>query len=317
MKTAVVKLIARVRMLKSWQKINKLPNHWIDPTDLRCITTWLNSGTDIIFIGAKGVGKTSLCFELAEALGWQDPYKVDVYTIKRTTDLFGTDAASNGSTHFVRSGLLDYIDRATISLEKELDTHFLLILDEINRVHAKVNESLHGLFDDTRQVTIPTAEGSKTIRLPPNLHVIGTMNVGSSYLGTHQLDEALKDRFAPITLTGMPKDYEVTKLVKETGILERQALDIVEVATLLREAEAAGILSSSVSYRGCRRTAQLILAGMKMKTAIIKGLLGWYQGGLTIGPGGEVAEPNSEMAKAFSALRVRGIVSAKDISSLK
>ncbi|OGN18495.1 MAG: hypothetical protein A3G02_02465 [Candidatus Yanofskybacteria bacterium RIFCSPLOWO2_12_FULL_44_13b] len=312
-KIATVRLVAKVQQLKAWEKIAELPDHWIDPVDLKCILTWLHSGTDIILIGPKGSGKTSLGFVIARTLGWQDPYKVDVYTIKRTTDLFGTDAAHQGSTLFVRSGLLDYIERAQIALESGLDTHFLVILDEINRVHAKVNESLHGLFDDTRQVTVVTTEGSKTIKLPPNLHVVGTMNMGAEYLGVHGLDEALKDRFAPVKVRPMPVDYEVTKLVRETKVLEQQALAVVKVAQALRESATGGQISFAPSYRACRNVARLLNHGLDLKTAIIKGFLGWYEGELALDPRGEVAQPNTEMAKAYSALRMRGVAQAKDL----
>lgn len=312
-KTAIVRLIARVQALTAWQRITELPDYWIDPIDLKCLLAWLHAGTDVILVGPKGTGKTTLSFALTKALGWQEPCKVDVYTIKRTTDLFGTDAARDGSTFFVRSSLLDYIDRATIALKEGLDTHFIVILDEINRVHAKVNEALHGLFDDTRQVTIPTAEGSKIIRLPSNLHVIGTMNLGASYLGTHGLDDALKDRFAPLPLRSMPIDYEVKKLVADTSILENQALSIVQVARTLREASDGGQISFAPSYRACRNVAYLVNSGLPLKTAAIKGFLGWYEGELIFDDRGEVTQPNSEVAKAFSALRMKGIAKASDL----
>ena len=312
-KLATVRLIAKVQELKDWQKLKELPGHWIDPLDLQCALAWLHAGTDLILIGPKGTGKTSLGFVIAKALGWQTPCKVDVYTIRRTTDLFGTDAAKEGSTLFVRSSLLDYIERAHIAIESGLDTQFLVILDEINRVHAKVNESMHGLFDDTRQVTITTAEGSKIVRLPKNLHVIGTMNLGSEYLGTHGLDEALKDRFAPIKLRSMPADYEVTKLVAETHILESQALAIVQVANALREAASGGQLSFAPSYRACRNVAHLLNAGMTRRDAIIKGFLGWYEGELALDERGQAAQPNSEVAKAFSALRMKGEAKLGDV----
>lgn len=313
-KTAVVRLIARLHVMQPWEKLTGLPTHWIDSMDLKCILAWLTSGTDIILIGPTGTGKTTLGFVLAKTLGWQEPCKVDVYTIKRTTDLFGTDAARDGSTFFVRSSLLDYIDRATIALKEGLDTHFIVILDEINRVHAKVNESMHGLFDDTRQVTIPTADGSKIVRLPPNLHTIGTMNVGSAYLGTHGLDAALKSRFAPITVRQMPIDYETKKLVTETGILESQALSIVQVARTLRESADGGQLSSAPDYRSCRNVARLVKCGVNLKMALIKGFLGWYEGELILNDQGEVTQPNSEVAKAFSALRMKGIAKASDLT---
>lgn len=314
-KTAVVRLIARVSTLQPWEKLTELPGYWMDPTDLKCILAWLHAGTDIILIGPKGTGKTTLGSVVTTTLGWQEPCKVDVYTVKRTTDLFGTDAARDGSTFFVRSNLLDYIDRAIISEKAGLDTQFLVILDEINRVHAKVNESLHGLFDDTRQVTILTAEGSKIVRLPKNIHVIGTMNIGASYLGTHGLDEALKDRFAFMPLRPMPLDYEVKKLVNDSGILESQALAVVQVVRTLREAADGGQISFAPSYRWCRdNVAPLIKAGLSLKLAIIKGFLGCYEGELSFDEKGEVASPNSEVAKAFSALRMKGIAKASDLT---
>lgn len=304
-KVAIVRLVAKLQSLKPWENIIDLPDFWIDPVDLKNILSWLHEGTDIILIGPKGTGKTTLPFALANRIGWQEPYKVDVYTIKRTTDLFGSDAAQEGSTLFRRSGLYDYIERAHIALEQNLDTQFLVILDEINRVHAKSNESMHGLFDDTRQVTVTTTEGSKTIRLPPNIHFIGTMNMGSNYQGVFGIDEALKDRFAPVKLQPMPFDYEVKKLVEETHVLETQATAIVKTAHALRGAANAGQIGYSPSYRGCRNVARLLMHGGELRASVIKGFLGWYDGDLN--DEGEPIDANSEVGKAFAALRMRGI----------
>ncbi len=309
-KSATVRLVSKVQELKAWQHITELPGHWVDPITLQCVLTWLHEGTDIILIGPKGTGKTTLPFVLAQTLGWQEPCKVDVYTIKRTTDLFGSDAAVEGSTLFRRSSLLDYIERAHIAVSEDVDTHFLVILDEINRVHAKSNESMHGLFDDTRQVSVMTTDGSKTIKLPPNIHFIGTMNAGAEYLGTHQLDEALKDRFAPIKLAPMPEDYEVKKLVAETNILEVQATAIVKVARALREAANAGQIGFSPSYRACRNAARLLKHSrgkdqLNLRMVIIKSFLGWHEG--VLNEKGEPLDPNSEVAKAYAALRMRGL----------
>jgi len=312
-KIATVRLVAKVQEMKAWNKILGLPGFWIDPDDLKTVLILLHEGTDIILIGPKGSGKTSLGFEIAKALGWQEPYKFDIYTVRQTTDLFGTEAASKGSTFFVKSGLLDYIERAKIALENEVDAQFLVILDELNRVHAKVNESMHGLFDDTRQVTINTTEGSKTVKLPPNIHFIGTMNMGAEYLGTHGLDEALKDRFAPIRIKEMPEDFEVKKLVSEVGIMESQSLAIVRTARALRDAANSGQLTYSPSYRVCRNVSRLVKHGMDLKTASIKGFLQWYDGEFSLDHKGEMANPNSEIAKAYSALRMKGVAKTKEM----
>jgi MoxR-like ATPase len=304
-KIAIVRLIARVHQVKPWHQITSLPDFHIDADDLRSILIWLNEGTNIVLIGPKGTGKTTLPFMIAKALGWQEPCKVDVYTIKRTTDLFGSDAAHEGSTHFRRSELLDYIERAQIALRNGLDSHFIVILDEMNRVHAKSTEAMHGLFDDTRQVTVTTTEGSKIVKLPPNMHFIGTMNMGSQHVGTYELDDALKDRFAAVRLRPMPEDYEVKQLVADTSILEAQATAIVQIARALRDIETAGQLTHSPSYRGCKKAGQLVKNGMSLKLAILRAFLAWPDGKWNAS--GEPADEKSELGRAFAALRMKGI----------
>lgn len=324
-KIVTVRLIAKVQALQAWQSIKELPNFWIDPTDLQCMLSLLHAGRDIMLVGAKGTGKTSFPTALARALGWQEPCKVDVPTVKRASDWFGTEAASSGSTHFVRSELYDVIIRARIAEKQGLDTHFVVIIDEANRVHQMVNNSLHGLFDDTRQVTITTTEGSQVIRLPKNLHFIGTMNVGAEYTGTHDLEDALKDRFAPFKMRPMPFGVEVDRLVAETGIMKTQAEAVVTVAQRLRDAAANGHIGYSPSYRACRNAGIIIRDGIKderynkgggergrvVLLAIMKALMGWYEG--VFNEKGEPENANSELGKAFSALRLAG-VSVQDVA---
>ena len=313
-KIAIMRLVAKVQELKNWEKIIEIPGFWIPADDLRAILILVHSGTDIILIGEKGTGKTTFSFLLARALGWQEPLKVDIGMIKRTSDMFGSDAAHEGSTYFARSPLFDYIERAITAHEKGLESQFIVIFDEINRVHSKSNEGLHGLFDDTRQLTIPTSEGGKIINLPPNIHFVGTMNQCPNYTGTFETDEALKDRFIPFRMKPMPIDYETKKLVDEVGVSEAQALAVVQVARALRDAANAGNISYAPSYRACRAVARLIKHSMDLRIATIKGFLGWYQGNLEFNDKGEIVDANSEMAKAFSALRVKGIASAKDVN---
>ncbi len=311
-KVATVRLVARVSTLQSWQKITALDDHWIDPLDLRVLLAWLHSGVDVILSGPKGTGKTSLGYALARTLGWQEPCKVDVYVIKKTSDLFGVNAAEDGSTHFVRSALLDYLERAHVALREGLDTQFLLVLDELNRIHAKSGEGFHGLYDWTRQVTITTASGPKTVRIPPNVHTLATMNVGREYSGIFDLDGALLDRFEVLRVGAMPRDLEVKKLaVDVSGIPESVAGDIVDTARALRDAANGNQIAFAPSYRVCLAVAKLIAAGIEKKPAFVRGFLGYYDGDVRMENGGKiVVAPNTEVAKALSALRMKGVVTS-------
>jgi len=305
-RVATVRLVARRRKQKDWEKIKELPDFWMPESDLRQLLILLNEGVSVMLIGPKGTGKTSVGYKVAEALGWQEPYKVDVYTIRKTTDLFGSNGAGDGTSRFVASGFYNYVCRAITARREGLDAQFLVILDELNRVHAQSNESLHGLFDDTRQVSFITTVGTVTVKLPDNMHIVGTMNEGAGYLGAHGVDLALKDRFAAMRLKEMPEDYEVKKLIREIGIIETQAQAIVRVARNLRTAERNNQVSFSPSYRGCRNAAQLVAHGVSLKEAIVQGLMGWYDGDIEMKAGQFVAiSPNSEAAKALAALNAK------------
>ncbi|MFB6209835.1 MAG: AAA family ATPase [Candidatus Nanohaloarchaea archaeon] len=289
----VCRLVAKKRELEPWQKIDSLSNFWIKDQILQSILIWLHTGEDIILVGPKGTGKTSLPYALAEELGWQEPCKVDVTTIEKTSQLFGQERSKDGTTYFVRSHFLDTVQRAIVAQEEGLDTHFLIILDEINRVHAKQNQGLHGLFDESRQINIVTSDGRKTIKLPSNLHVIGTQNKG--YHGNFKLDQAINDRFMSIRLPMMPLDVEVELLVNKTGIMEKKAMDIVQTVRKLRENELEGRLSFAPSYRGCRGIAKLVKNGIPKEKAIKIYMDGKFDG--------DLEDDSSEAGKAMAALR--------------
>lgn len=310
-KQAIVRMIVKEQEQRPWQKIVNLNDHWVPENRLRVLLAYLDANQHIMFIGPKGSGKTTLGYKICQALGWQDPYKVDLPTIKRPTDLFGSDSAENGSTSFKLSGLFDYINRAIVAEREGLEQQFLVILDETNRIHPKVKSSIHGMFDHTRQVTIPTSEGSLTVKIPMNVHFIGTINIGAEYLGTFGDDNAWKDRFMPFKIGYMPLDFEVNLLIKCSNVREAQALAIVEIARSLRDAEKAGQVSFSPSFRGCLGVASLVARDIDLREAVLTGFLDWYQGELEIDARGEVIEPNSEVAKAYSALRMRALVTVE------
>lgn len=295
----VVRLVAKDSSVEPWQKIQTLDGFYIDQKHLQVLLSWLHNNQDVILVGPAGTGKTQLGFALCETLGWQMPYKVDTYTIQRVTDLFGTDAAAEGSTVFRRSGLLEYIERARIAEEQGLDTHFLVILDEINRVHAKANEAMHGLFDATRQVSFTTTEGTKTVVLPGNIHFIGTMNRG--YSGTYELDNAMQSRFAALQLPAMPEDIEVKMLAEKTEIPGFAAEQIVHICRKLARDSS---FSYTPNFRDCQKAAALVKQGVDLHIAIWYGLCGWFDGWEIDENGNPVASPKSEADLALSVMNM-------------
>jgi len=306
-KFASLRLVSKIQELKPWQSLNELPDNWFDQDDLENVLIWLNNGIPVRLIGPSGTGKTQFGYALAKALGWQQPCKVDVSTIKQANDIFGMNAAESGSTFFARSALFDYIERAIIAYKQGLDTRFLVIFDEINRVHSKSNQNLHGLFDDTRQVTINTSDrqGFRTIILPPNMAFLATMN--ENHAGTFELDASIKSRFQPIKVGYMPEAMEVRRLVDTEQITEEVAQTIVKAAWFLRRAYMKGELPEVPDFRACRSTAMLIRYkdAPTVEIGLIKGFLAHYQGELKFDEDGNfIPTPHTDVAKAYSALKM-------------
>lgn len=299
---ATLRLVTRVLERQPWQNITELPDFWTEPAKLKAILTWLHTGQSVALIGPKGTGKSSIVYAIAKALGWQHPCKVDVYMAKKTSDLFGSDAAEDGSTLFRKSALLDFIERAWIAWNANTGDIFPCILDELNRVHAKSNESLHGLFDDIGQITFTTTQGPRVVKRPPNMPVIATMNIG--YTGTFELDEAMRDRFMPMRINRMPIDVEVEMVRQATGVLPKQALDIVTLADQLRRLSDRGECSFAPSFRGTRATGHLVRAGFSVREAIMHSMTGWLSGDWMTDKHGTIkpTDPTSEVAKVLTAL---------------
>lgn len=307
---ARVELIARDFSVPDWLKITHLEGHWIEKELLQAILINLHTNKNVLLIGDKGVGKTTLCYKLAGSLGAAIT-KVDVGTFKHGNDLFGSDAAVDKESKFIRSNFSRFVDRAMIAHQAGLPTMFIVILDEVNRVHQKNNQTLQGLLDWTRQVTITTAEGSTVIKLPPNIKIIATMNQGAKF-EVFRMDPSLIERFAPIRISQMPFEFEVQMLTHDAtfgGIDEKIARQIVHVARNLRAAEHGNQIDFAPSYRFCQVAAGYRKFGIPLELACQLAFLEIYEGDRTIKDGKIKFDPNSAYGKAHSALHMQGVAS--------
>ncbi|MFH2063044.1 MAG: AAA family ATPase [bacterium] len=301
-------LLVRDRVQQEYERIDRLPGFWMPENDLKSALVWLSHGINIILIGDKGTGKTTFPTILAEAMGWQVPCKVGIGSYKRAEQVFGSNRGKGGGeTEFAKSYLLEYLERAMAAYRQGLQTKFLVILDEWNRAHAKVKSPLHGCFDKTRQVTIPTEEGSRLVIIPPNVAFIATVNIGAENAGTFAMDDADKSRFLPIRMQCMPEPFEVALLVKDTGIPESGALVLVRVANILRRAAAGRTISYAPSYREVEATGILAKSGcFDLKSAVVQGMMGYYDGERKE-ENGEPVLPNSDFGKAFKAIHMQAV----------
>jgi len=300
-RVAYIRLISQVRDLSPWESITELPGFWTDPDMLKSVLALFHLKACVLLKGSKGRGKTTFIFMVAEQLGWQHPCKVDMAAIKRATDIAGQNAAKKGSTLFQGSELFHFLKRAEAAHKAGLLDTFPVLLDEIGRVHAKATGALHGLFDDTRMITLTTAEGSITFRIPPNVVMIGTANMG--YAGNFEVDEALKDRFIAINMPRIPTEEVAKILIAEAGITQQQALDIARMGEILEDLSRHAI-SFAPSLRALKVLAQMVALGFNMKQAAFTCLTGWLEG--------EITDHSSEAGKAWVAITTKASVDPDD-----
>ena len=141
-----------------------------------------NKTQKIMLQGAHGAGKTEMAMQYS-ALTESPMLIMDCANLKEPRDWFGYKTISNGDIVWHES----QFDRA-IS-----EGGHVILLDEINRVHPSVLNTLLPLLDH-RGFTYLEEKGD-CIRVGANTIFFATMNEGSAYTGTSSTDIALRDRF--------------------------------------------------------------------------------------------------------------------------
>lgn len=186
------------------------------------IISILKRKKNIILQGPPGVGKTFIARKLAyQIMGYENDSQIEVVQFHQSYSYedFIQGLRINESGTNLRNGIFyEFCQKA----HTHKDRDFFIIIDEINRGNlSKIFGELLMLIEaDKRKSSFATkltyAEDEEdTFFVPPNLHIIGTMNTADRSLSI--IDYALRRRFAFISLEPKFED-EFSKFLESQGV---------------------------------------------------------------------------------------------------
>ena len=185
---------------------------FLDRNTLDAMLQRLQTKQNLILQGPPGTGKTWLAKKLAYALiGRKDDHRVRPMQFHPNLSyedfVRGWRPQGNGQLALVDWPFLQVVEDA----RKDLDNDYVMVIEEINRGNPAsiFGEMLTLLESDKRKPEEALAlayrlESSERVYIPPNVYVIGTMNLADRSLAT--VDLALRRRFAFFDLEPMLND---------------------------------------------------------------------------------------------------------------
>jgi 5-methylcytosine-specific restriction enzyme B len=204
---------------------------------------------NLILQGPPGTGKTWLAKRLAYTLLGSRDRKVTRARLRIVQFhpslsyedfVRGWRPGSQGTLALMDGIFLETVQAAAA----EPDRPFVLIIEEINRGNpAQIFGELLTLLEDTKRNPDDAIElayrhsDSERVFVPPNLHVLGTMNVADRSLAL--VDLALRRRFAFITLEPLFNDLWASWLRDQFGVTSSAIATITQRMRALNENIAA------------------------------------------------------------------------------
>ena len=208
----------------------------------------------VLIIGPKGTGKTTLVREFAAKKGIKLE-SINFSLRTRESHLVGAKTMDNGAIGFEQGILV-----------KSMKEGNMLYLDEINSAEADVLLRLDEALDDRRQIVLKES-GGELIKATKGWFVVATINP-LSHVGTKELPPQLLSRFPiRVRLEYPPEDIEFQIVKQYSSSHDKEILQGIKLANILRQAAAVEELYYSPSLRETIAFAKILDSGMKTRLA--------------------------------------------------
>ena len=219
----------------------------------------------VAMIGPSGAGKTHAVHALAAAEGL-DVVKFDASGVVEPGDWFGTVTLDGSGTRFVPSDLLLAITAPGARV---------LLIDEVNRANLRALNAMLPIMDGSGTVTIP--QSGKRERINRAVQVVVTANIGSAFLGTEPLDEAIRTRVGTwIEVDHLTEEEEQRLLLDRVeGLSKYHADNLARLGAAIRSSATSGA-HPPVSTRQLLSAARKMAAGGDPRLAVEAAVLDGY-----------------------------------------